>query len=94
MNRRTTIVAFIACLIVVALAAAFASKYPDGLEVVAQKLGFAGRAADLNLIPTPMRGYSVPFIKSTWVSTFLAGAVGAATAAVFFWVVRRIITRK
>jgi cobalt/nickel transport system permease protein len=53
----------------------FASPWPDGLEAVAAKLGFAGKAARA-LWPVPTADYQVPGIHWAAGATALAGAVG------------------
>lgn len=61
--------------------APFASPLPDGLEKVAEHLGFAARAAETPLLPAPIPDYEVPGIGSPAVATALAGLVG--TVVVF-----------
>ena len=52
----------------------FASSYPDGLEKVAEKLGFIDREnAHLN---SPLPDYTLPFVKNEKLSTSLAGVIG------------------
>lgn len=62
-------------LIVVSLSP-FASADPDGLERVANDLGFlhAGRVAPFSIIPD----YAVPFLGRTPLSTVIAGVIGLA----------------
>jgi len=62
-------------LIVVSLSP-FASANPDGLERVANDLGFlhAGRVAPFSIIPD----YAVPFLGRTPLSTVIAGVIGLA----------------
>lgn len=62
------------------LLAPFASADPDGLERVAEDLGFIERGLDApySLIPD----YTVPFLGETPLSTILAGAVGALVVGV------------
>jgi len=59
----------------VILLSPFASADPDGLERVAQNLGFinAGRSSPFELLPD----YSIPFLGETGISTIVAGVVGA-----------------
>ena len=58
-----------------------ASTWPDGLEKVAQSLGFAKRSAETPLVPSPIPDYAMPgIVSSTW-ATALAGGVG--TVVVF-----------
>ena len=53
-----------------------ASAWPDGLEKVAETLGFAERTADTPLVPSPMPDYAIPGIVSATWATALAGGVG------------------
>lgn len=56
--------------------APFASPWPDGLERVAEMLGFAHRAGDPHLA-APIPDYALPGIGSPAAATALAGAIGA-----------------
>jgi cobalt/nickel transport system permease protein len=53
-----------------------ASAWPDGLEKVAETLGFAERTADTPVVPSPMPDYAIPGIVSATWATALAGGVG------------------
>jgi cobalt/nickel transport system permease protein len=53
----------------------YACAWPDGLDKVAEKFGFAGHAA--NLIKTWIPDYKMPGISSAGIATAVAGAVGA-----------------
>jgi hypothetical protein len=55
------------------LAAFFASAHPDGLEKVAETLGFLEKGAERTSV---MTDYTVPFISEEGVSTVFAGAAG------------------
>lgn len=65
----------LATALAVTLLAPFASGSPDGLERVAEDLGFLGlgRDASYQVIPD----YTVPFLGDTALSTIVAGIVGA-----------------
>ncbi len=65
---------FISCATVVALASAFASSEPDGLEYIAQSLGFIDKASEP--MAAPMPDYSFPRSGSPFMSSFLAGLTG------------------
>ncbi len=58
--------------------APFACPWPDGLEAVAEKLGFE-HAASKPLLPAPVPDYAMPGFKSPAAATAVAGAVGALT---------------
>jgi cobalt/nickel transport system permease protein len=62
------------------LLAPLASADPDGLERVAEDLGFIERGLDApyRLIPD----YTIPFLGETPLSTILAGAVGAVVVGI------------
>lgn len=63
----------------VVLLAPYASASPDGLERVAQNLGFGtrGTAAPYQLLPD----YTIPFIGHSGLSTIVAGAIGVLVVA-------------
>jgi hypothetical protein len=72
-------------------AAIWASGSPDGLERVAEDLGFLGEAlsAPFRLLPD----YTIPGLNGT-LSTILAGLIGVAVVFGVLWVVGRILTRR
>jgi cobalt/nickel transport system permease protein len=57
--------------------APWASPWPDGLERVAESLGFAGRAVE-HPVPSPLPDYAVPGIGWDAATTALAGLIGIA----------------
>ncbi len=57
-----------------AIVSPFASSLPDGLEWVAEKLGFLDK--ETQIIKTPSPDYEVPFVKNTGISKALAGIAG------------------
>jgi cobalt/nickel transport protein len=56
--------------------APFACPWPDGLESVAAKLGFARKAIQ-SAVPAPAPGYQVPGVRWAAGATAVAGAAGA-----------------
>ena len=94
MNRRFFISAAIVIAVIVALAAAFVSSHPDGLEWVAEKLGFVSKAAQEDLISAPMPDYSLGGIKSPFWSTVLAGTAGAVITFFSAWIIAKILRKK
>jgi cobalt/nickel transport system permease protein len=74
------------------LLAPFASSLPDGLERVAEHLGFAGRSAS-TMLAAPLPDYSVLSLAEQlpWLSTVIAGASGCAIAFAFAWLVARAL---
>ncbi len=77
--------------VVVILAAAFASPDPDGLERVAEDKGFldAAQGSSYEIIPD----YTVPGIDGT-VSTIIAGIIGVAIVFAVVFVLGRVMARR
>jgi cobalt/nickel transport system permease protein len=69
-----------------------ASASPDGLERVAEDMGFLhlGQAASYKILP----GYTIPFLGQTALSTIVAGAVGALVVLGIVIVVGQSLRRK
>ncbi len=75
--------------LLVVLLSPLASAYPDGLERVAEDLGFAGRTAAPSV--HLLGGYAIPQLGDTPLSLILAGALGALVVAVLAWGVSRLL---
>ena len=69
-----------------------ASASPDGLERVAEDMGFLqlGQDAPYQILP----GYTIPFLGETALSTIVAGAVGALVVLGLMIVVGKSLQRK
>lgn len=78
--------------IMVVLLSPFASAYPDGLERVAQDIGFIerGKSAPFEILPD----YTIPFLGDSPLSTLLAGLVGVVVVAIVVYVGVRLFGRK
>lgn len=81
----------LASLGVVLLLAPLASAFPDGLEHVAEKLGFSGEAAEP--VAAPMPDYEVTGVGSSTLSTILAGSIGTTLVFGVGWAVARLAQR-
>jgi cobalt/nickel transport system permease protein len=79
--------ALIVALAVAAFLAPFASPLPDGLESVAERLGFADAASAL--WPAPAPGYELPGAALGRAGTALAGVLGTLGAAALAWALSR-----
>lgn len=66
-------------LVIAACFSLFASTSPDGLEKVAERLGFQDKEKELFRSPIP--GYVTPGVANDTIATALAGTVG--TVAIF-----------
>ncbi|OGV69327.1 MAG: hypothetical protein A3K19_18735 [Lentisphaerae bacterium RIFOXYB12_FULL_65_16] len=88
----TVVTGLIVSLGLAVFVAPFACGWPDGLEKVAVVLGFAPRAAEQPLIPSPLPDYAVPGVSSAFASTAVAGGVGTVIAFVLAWILARALT--
>jgi cobalt/nickel transport system permease protein len=87
---------FVAFGLVIALGLAifvspYACSWPDGLDELAEKFGFAGHAA--TLIKTWVPDYKMPGISSTGIATAIAGALGTLVMFGLAWGVGKILVR-
>ena len=63
----------------------YASSHPDGLEKVAEDIGFLDSAEESAVEDSPLAGYGVAGVENERISGGLAGVIGvASTAAVSF----------
>jgi len=72
----------------------FASKWPDGLESVAAKLGFGTASLARPAISSPLQGYTIPGIGSAAAATVLAGLAGTCIVFAGGIVLARILARR
>ena len=68
--------------------APFACPLPDGLERVAEQLGFAKVA---HAASAPLPDYEAGFVSSPVLATLLAGAIGAAVVFALAWLLARAL---
>jgi len=71
-------------LVVALFLSPFASSFPDGLEKVAEKLGFADKASSFINFKFIIPDYSFPGIDSSFWQTSLAGFFGVLIIFAFF----------
>ncbi len=71
--------------------APFACPWPDGLEHVAERLGFASKAKESSI--ALWNDYQLPLFGDGVLAVFSAGLVGALVAFVFAWILSRILVR-
>jgi len=96
-GERGTGLEFLAFGLVIALGLAlfvspFACAWPDGLDKVAEKFGFAGRAA--TLIKTWIPDYKMPGISSTGIATAVAGGLGTLIMFGLACIIGRLLVRE
>ncbi len=89
-QRGLQVYAWLLALGMAVFVAPFACPWPDGLEHVAERLGFANRAAG-PVVQTQLADYQVPFIGSPLLATAIAGVIGTVAAFFAAWVLARIL---
>ncbi|AEE97118.1 PDGLE domain-containing protein [Mahella australiensis] len=67
----------------------FASSFPDGLERVADDLGFTSleRDAGISLMPD----YTIPVVEDGAASTIIAGIIGVVVLLLIFWAIDKAV---
>jgi cobalt/nickel transport system permease protein len=73
--------------------APFACPWPDGLEAVAEKLGFAHAAAE-PVVPAPVPDYVFPGVQSPLAATALAGVAGSVIVFGLALLLARVLVPK
>ena len=72
----------------IAISASYlASAFPDGLEFVAEKLGFISAAVERSSL---MTDYTVPKLGETPFSTAVSGIIGISLCFGLFWLTSRL----
>ena len=95
MNKQSKflIAGFVLSLVLAGVVSNYASSSPDGLEKVAEDIGFLDSAKDHTYADGPLADYGVKGIENERLSTGAAGVIGViATAGVstgLFFVLRR-----
>jgi len=79
---------------VVLFVSPFASKWPDGLEAVASRLGFATSALTRPPLASPLEGYTIPGIGSPVAATVIAGLAGSCLVFAGGLVIAHLLTRR
>ena len=74
--------------------APFACSWPDGLDKVAETLGFEHRAAGVPLVHSPIPDYQLPGMHSTTMATSLAGVIGTIVVFVLAFLLARVLVAK
>lgn len=84
-------------LIAVALAvfvAPYACPWPDGLEHVVERLGFADRGEGPPVVRSPLPDYCVPFLRNSRLGTAVSGLLGAAVMFGLVYGLGRLLARR
>ncbi len=85
-------------LICAGLISLFASSFPDGLERVAENLGFLEKGEGEPVLKSPIPDYALPGIKNEKLATSIAGIIGTLLVFVVGYgtaeIIRQINSRR
>ena len=79
--------------ILVVFLSPLSSSLPDGLEYVAEKLGFVEKISP-PVLNSPVPDYNFAFIKNQYISKAFAGAIGVIIILLSGWGIERLMRRK
>ena len=93
-TRTLVLVGLAVCLLLAAVVSFWASGHPDGLEHVAETLGFADSAGDHGSDGSPFADYGTKGVDSGFLSGGLAGVVGVLLTGALMWLLLRLVVRR
>jgi hypothetical protein len=84
-TKKIVQVGLVASIFVAAIVSFYASGHPDGLEFVAEQVGFLNTANDSALATSPFADYAFVGLENERISVAIAGILGVLlTAAISF----------
>lgn len=93
-STRVVVLAGLAvALLLAAVVSYYASASPDGLERVAENLGFAGTAGEHAAGDSPLADYGVSGIGDARLSGGLAGIIGISVVGIVMYGLTRLLRR-
>lgn len=81
-TRTFFVIGLLVSLLVAGVVSYWASSHPDGLEHVAERVGFADTAEDSPTADSPLSDYQVKGVDDPALSGGLAGLIGSAVVLV------------
>lgn len=76
MTKKNIILGLLIAIALAVFISPFASSFPDGLEKVAERLGFIEKGEGEPLVSSPIPDYHFPGIKNEKIATAIAGTGG------------------
>lgn len=92
-TRALVLAGLVVSLVLATVLSLFASASPDGLEHVAETLGFADAAEDSAVAGSPLADYGTAGVANEWLSTAFAGVVGLALTGLIAFALMRLLAR-
>ncbi|MDQ1318676.1 MAG: cobalt/nickel transport protein [Candidatus Poribacteria bacterium] len=76
MKKRDVIIGLVVAIFLAGVISMFASSHPDGLEKVAENLGFLEKGEGQPLVKSPVPDYEWPGLENKKLATSIAGIAG------------------
>ena len=76
MDRKIILIGLLISVALIIFLSPFASKFPDGLEKVAEDKRFLEKGEGKEVFKSPLPDYTVPHVKNEKISTSIAGLIG------------------
>lgn len=92
-TRAFTLWALGIALVIATVVSIWASSNPDGLEFVAEAVGFGSAAQDSGTAGSPLADYTVAGLDGNWLSILIVGVVGCGITFGFAWLLGRLARR-
>lgn len=92
-TRAVVLGGVVLALLLAAVVSFYASGSPDGLERVAENLGFAGTAGEHAAGDSPLADYGVSGIGDARLSGGLAGVIGVCVVGIVMYGLTRLLRR-
>ena len=93
-GRTLWIIGLLVALVCAGIISYYASSSPDGLEFVAEKLGFIDAAGDHMAASGPLADYQVAGIENERVAGGLAGIIGSLVVLVLSFGLFRVVANR
>jgi len=93
-NRKFYIAGFVVSLFLAGVVSFYASSSPDGLEKVAEDIGFIESAKDHTLSDSALADYGVSGVENERLSVGLAGLIGVTATALISFGLFMLIRKK
>lgn len=93
-TTRLVVVGLAVCVLLAGVVSAWASSHPDGLEFVAERLGFGDTAGDHGASGSPFADYGTAGIDDARLSGGVAGLVGVLVVAVVAFGLMHLLRRR
>lgn len=93
-TRTVVVTGLVVALLLAGVVSFYASASPDGLERVAEGLGFAGTAGEHASSGSPLADYGVAGIEGARLSGGLAGVIGVVVVGLVMFLLTRLLRRR